>query len=207
MKILQNFLLNFFRADPDYSGCIIGIFSPGIQLTFYYIPSFNSSTFHQFLLIILYNNKLKYKLKIMKKIMNFGALLIGLSSFTFAQQSITVPSAVKSALNSKYPESHSYHITWEKEKGNYEANWGGKDGEANSAQFTPKGEFIEIVKEIPSKDLPKNVFTYVNEHYKGAKLNDIGKALDAKGKTSYEVEIHGKDVIFDENGNFVKMEK
>lgn len=145
----------------------------------------------------------------MKKIVSFGAIVLALSSITFAQtmKKITVPGAVKSALNNKYPEARSFHITWEKEKGNYEANWGGKDGEANSVQFTPKGEFIEIVKEIPAKDLPKNVFTYVNEHYKGTKLNDIGKAQDAQGKISYEVEIHGKDAIFDENGNFVKMEK
>src|SRR5665213_1424733 len=35
-------------------------------------------------------------------------------------------------------------VSWEKEKGNYEANWGGKSGEDHSAQFTPSGEFLEI---------------------------------------------------------------
>ena len=145
----------------------------------------------------------------MKKTMSIVAIVFALSTAIFAQNNggIVVPAAVKSALNSKYPESHSFHITWEKEKGNYEANWGGKDGEANSVQFTPKGEFIEIVKAIPASELPKPVLTYVAEHYKGAKLGDMGKVSDAKGKTSYEVEIHGKDVIFDANGNFVTVEK
>ncbi|HET7118452.1 MAG TPA: hypothetical protein VFI29_18290 [Hanamia sp.] len=57
------------------------------------------------------------------------------------------------------------------------------------------------------EDLPKGVFTYVNEHYKEAKLGDVGRVADAMEKTFYEVEIHGKDVLFDENGNFVKEEK
>jgi hypothetical protein len=145
----------------------------------------------------------------MKKTMSLVAIVFILGTPIFAQNNgaIVVPAAVKTALNNKYPKSHSYHITWEKEKGNYEANWGGKDGEANSVQFTPKGEFIEIVKAIPSSELPKSILTYVADHYKGAKLGDIGKANDAKGKTSYEVEIHGKDVIFDENENFVRAEK
>ena len=102
----------------------------------------------------------------------------------------------------------NYHYRgWEKEKGNYEANWGGKSGEDNSVQFTPSGNFIEIVKAIPVSELPKPVLNYVTEHYKSAKLGDMGKVNDAKGNTSYEVEIHGKDVIFDENGNFEKEEK
>ena len=145
----------------------------------------------------------------MKKTMILAAIAFILGTAIFAQNNggIVVPAAVKTALNNKYPESHSYHITWEKEKGNYEANWGGKDGEANSVQFTPKGEFIEIVKAIPSAELPKPILTYVAGHYKGAKLGDIGKVNDAKGKTSYEVEVHGKDVIFDEMGNFVAVEK
>ena len=142
----------------------------------------------------------------MKKTMGLVAIVFILGTAIFAQNNgaIVVPTAVKTALNSKYPESHSYHITWEKEKSNYEANWGGKDGEANSVLFTPKSEFIEIVKAIPSSELPKPVLTYIAAHYKGAKLGDLGKVSDAKGRTSYEVEIHGKDVIFDENGNFVK---
>ena len=116
-----------------------------------------------------------------------------------------VPEVVTAALSKKYPEASK--VTWEKEKGNYEANWGGHDGEANSAMFTPSGNFIEIVKEIPLKDLPKGVVTYAKDHYKTTKFGDVGKATDANGKTSFEVEIHGKDVIFDENGNFVKEEK
>ena len=149
----------------------------------------------------------------MKKLFGFVVIMLALSVVSFAQEKeggnrhMNVPTVVKKALLEKFPESKTHHITWETEKGNYEANWGGKDGEANSVTYTPSGVFVEIVKEIPTKELPKGVLSYVKEHYKNARFGDVGKVLDAEGKTSYEVEINRKDVIFDENGNFVKEEK
>ena len=149
----------------------------------------------------------------MKKLLSIAAIMLALNAASFAQENegghehINVPAIVKKANMGKYPESKMHHITWEKENGNYEANWGGKDGEANYVQYTPSGKFIEIVKEIPTKDLPKGILSYVKVHYKSPKFGDVGKVLDAQGKTSYEVEINRNDVIFDENGNFVKGEK
>ncbi len=145
----------------------------------------------------------------MKKIIGLTAILFAISSATFAQENeknehINVPTKVKTALMQKYPEAKN--VGWEKENGNYEANWGGKSGEDNSVQFTPSGSFIEIVKAIPVNELPAKVPTYVKQHYSGAKITEAGKVTDAKGKLSYEAEVHGKDVIFDENGNFVKAE-
>lgn len=154
----------------------------------------------------------------MKKVIGIAAILLALTSATFAQKKnekneeqkemknkITVPKTVKDALAKKYPEASK--VTWEKENGNYEANWGGKSGEDHSVQFTPSGEFIEIVNAIPVSELPKNTIDYVKAHYKGAKITEAGKVTDAKGKTSYEAEVNRKDVIFNENGNFVKSEK
>jgi len=144
----------------------------------------------------------------MKKILGLAAIMFAISSTTFAQENeakenIHVPAAVKTALQKKYPQAN--HVGWEKENGNYEANWGGKDGEANSVQFTPSGNFIEIVEEIPVSQLPSNVTAYVKNHYHTA-VNEAGKVTDAKGRTSYEAEVHGKDIIFDQDGNFVKSE-
>jgi len=115
-----------------------------------------------------------------------------------------VPAVVKAACEKKYPEATK--ISWEKEKGNYEANWGGKSGEDNSVQFTPSGAFVEIVKAIAISDLPKAVAPYVKAHYKGAKIREAGRVTDAAGKTMYEAEIKGGDLIFDENGNFIKKD-
>ncbi|MEO6683327.1 MAG: PepSY-like domain-containing protein [Ginsengibacter sp.] len=155
----------------------------------------------------------------MKKIIAFGSLLMVLSFATSAQTTqknkekeekeqksgVSVPSAVKAALMHKYPSASK--VTWEKEHGNFEANWGGKDGEANSVLFTPAGEFMEAVEAIPIDQLPKASLQYVKTHYKSAKIKEAGKVTDKNGKTTYEAEVNGKDVIFDMQGNFVKVEK
>lgn len=132
------------------------------------------------------------------------ATVTGVSVYAQDLKSRSVPGTVKSALLNKYPEAKK--ASWEKEKGNYEANWGGKSGEDNSVQFTPAGEFIEIVKAISVSELPKSVTLYVKQHYKGAKITEAGKVTDSKGKISYEAEVNRKDIIFDENGRFVKAE-
>jgi len=115
-----------------------------------------------------------------------------------------VPAAVRQSLAKKYPAA--VKVTWEKENDNYEANWGGKSGEDMSVQFTPDGNFVEQVKAIPVHELPASVLSYVKVHYKGAKITEAGKITDAKGATLYEAEVKGKDVVFDENGKFVKAE-
>src|ERR1700710_672958 len=90
-----------------------------------------------------------------------------------------VPKVVKEALARKYPAATG--VSWEKEKGNYEANWGGRSGEDTSVQFTPAGIFVEEVNAIPVSQLPAAVATYVKAHYKGSKIKEAGKVIDAAG--------------------------
>lgn len=147
----------------------------------------------------------------MKKTLSLAAILFALSTGAFAQNEkeenngkVVVPATVKTALAKKYPDATK--VTWEKEKGNYEANWGGKSGEDNSVQFTPAGVFIEMVKAIQITELPSPVLAYVKDHYKGAKITEAGRVTDATGKIFYEAEVNKKDIIFNEQGNFVKAE-
>jgi hypothetical protein len=141
----------------------------------------------------------------MKKLL-FASIVIAMAGSAMAQdlKSADVPQVVKTALTSKYPQATK--VSWEKEKGNYEANWGGKSGEDNSAVFTPAGTFVEIVKAIKINELPSSIAPYVAAHYKGAKIKEAGRVTDAAGKTLYEAEIKGGDLIFDEKGNFVKKD-
>jgi hypothetical protein len=142
----------------------------------------------------------------MKKKLLLGLIAVCVSGNLIAQDLKTkdVPQVVKTALMKKYPEATK--VGWEKEKGNYEANWGGKSGEDNSAAFTPAGEFVEIVKAIKVSELPAAVAPYVAAHYNGAKIKEAGRVTDATGKTMYEAEIKGSDLIFDEKGNFIKKD-
>jgi len=142
----------------------------------------------------------------MKAILSLAVLLV-LASPLFAQDLKTknVPAHVQEALRKKYPRA--IKVSWEKEKGNYEANWGGRSGEDHSAQFTPSGDFIEIVNAIPPEELPVSIGAYIKEHYKGVRIKEAGRVTDAKGQTSYEVEVHGKGILFDGKGRFVREEK
>lgn len=142
----------------------------------------------------------------MKKYLLSFAISFLATIITYAQKlkANDVPVAVRSALQHKYPDATN--VYWEKENANYEANWGGKSHEDNSAQFTPAGEFIEYVQAIPISELPKEVSTYVKSHYKGAKITEAGRVTNALGKTFYEAEVKKKDIVFDENGNFVRVE-
>ncbi|MDB5022541.1 MAG: hypothetical protein JWP78_296 [Mucilaginibacter sp.] len=115
-----------------------------------------------------------------------------------------VPAAVQGALTKKYPNASK--VSWEKEKGNYEANWGGKSGEDTSVVFTPGGAFVEQVDAIALSQLPAVIAPYVKAHYNGAKIKEAGKLTDAAGRHLFEAEIKGKDLIFDENGKFVKVD-
>jgi len=115
-----------------------------------------------------------------------------------------VPEIVKAALMKKYPKATK--VSWEKEKGNYEANWGGRSGEDTSVQFTPAGIFVEEVNAIKVSELPTNIPHFVRAYYNGAKISEAGRVTDAKGTKMYEAEVKGKDLLFDENGKFIKVD-
>ncbi|MBY0347574.1 MAG: hypothetical protein GTN67_01120 [Hydrotalea flava] len=139
----------------------------------------------------------------------FSTALLGLTVISCSAQDLKkseVPQQVQNACAQKFPESSHAKIAWEKEKGNYEANWGGRSGEDNSALFSPAGMFIEIVKAIPVSQLPAGVAQYVQAHEHGAKIKEAGLVTDAKGMVTYEAEIKGKDLIFDKAGKFIKVD-
>lgn len=132
------------------------------------------------------------------------AALLGTGAVVKATGSLEVPVAVKQSLAKKYPNATK--VTWEKEKGNYEANWGGKSGEDTSVTFTPSGEFVEEVDAIPVNQLPPVVFEYVKTNYKGTKIKEAGRVTNAAGKKMFEAEIKGKDLLFDQKGKFIKID-
>lgn len=143
----------------------------------------------------------------MKKILSSVLLFSVITTTNLMAQDLKekdVPKTVKEAFAKKYPDAKK--VSWEKEKGNFEANWGGKSGEDNSVTFTPAAVFVEIVEAIPVSQLPASVAPYVAKHYSGATIKEAGKVTDAAGKHMFEAEIKGKDLIFDEKGGFIKQD-
>lgn len=115
-----------------------------------------------------------------------------------------VPAAVKATLRQQYPMAAT--VGWEKEKGNFEANWGGASKEDTSVLYTPAGVFVEVVVAIPVGQLPAQVAAYVHAQYPGAKIKEAGRVTTTDGRTRYEAEVKGKDLLFDDKGNFLRVD-
>lgn len=112
----------------------------------------------------------------------------------------TVPAPVKEAMKKLYPSAAD--IKWEKEKGNYEANF--KTGtQEQSVVFDPSGVVLETEVEITERELPEAVKQYMAQHHKAEKIKETARITDAKGVVTYEVEIKGKDLLFDSNGKLL----
>ncbi|MFN4144617.1 MAG: PepSY-like domain-containing protein [Runella sp.] len=138
----------------------------------------------------------------MKKVVVFFALLL-IASLSFAQkiQEKDVPAAVKTAFQKQYPTAQK--VKWEKEKENFEVEF--KIGKAEtSVLLDSQGNILETETEIAVSELPKNILEYLATQHKGQKIKEAAKITDAKRTLTYEVEIKGKDLIFDEKGNFIK---
>jgi hypothetical protein len=115
-----------------------------------------------------------------------------------------VPAEIVSAFHKMYPDVKEYK--WFLEDGNYEAEYNIGKMEA-SVTFDTKGNLLETEKEIDVRNLPVGVSEYVSKNYSGATIKEASEITDAKGVKTYEAEIKGKDLVFDEKGNFLKEEK
>lgn len=112
-----------------------------------------------------------------------------------------IPPPVKSAFQKAYPTAKE--VKWEKENENFEADF--EIGETDySVLLDANGNILETEIEISADALPVNAKEYVSKTYAGQKIKEAAKITDAKGIVTYEIEIKGKDLIFDNNGAFIK---
>ena len=114
-----------------------------------------------------------------------------------------VPAAVKSAFNTKYPNTKVEK--WEKEGANFEAEFHANKVET-CAVFDGAGTFLESEIEIKTSALPKSVSDYVTKNMPGKKIKEASKITTAGGKVSYEAEIDDAYYMFDDQGNFIGKE-
>jgi hypothetical protein len=119
-----------------------------------------------------------------------------------------VPSNVKEAFKKMYP--HAEKATWEKEKGNFEAEFKGpgKNGKQveRSVVLDATGNYVQEEVEIETSDLPAAVNDYVKNSLAGKKIKEACAITLPTGETKYEVEIEKTDYIFDSNGKFLMKE-
>jgi hypothetical protein len=119
-----------------------------------------------------------------------------------------IPAAAKAAFDAKYPTAQK--VKWSVEKpGEFEAEFTINKVES-SALFDVAGKFIESETEIEEAELPQAVKATISKDFAGYKLDEIEKATDAKGITTYEMEAtKGKvklEISFDANGKLLSKE-
>lgn len=136
----------------------------------------------------------------MKKIIYVIALFLFFGTTSYAQKLNVnkVPTTVKSAFSKNH--SNVSKVSWSKEGANFEAEFT-LNAKETSEVYTESGVFIESETEIKIAELPAKV----KMKLKYQKVTEAAKITKADGTVSYEAEVKGKDLLFDVNGNPVKL--
>lgn len=143
----------------------------------------------------------------MKKVVSTGIIILFLAACSSAQSNekkgkhSTTPTVVQDAFKQKYPNIST--VKWEKEEANYEASFR-KNKIETSVVISEKGKILETESEISNAELPKLALTYIETNFSGQKIKEAAKIELSNGIIQYEAEVKGKDLIFDEKGNFIK---
>ena len=111
-----------------------------------------------------------------------------------------IPVVVKNAFEEKYP---GIKANWDREGSDYEANFT-HNGRAMSTVIDKNGTIVETEIEISVSELPERVRDYMKKNYPGSKITGAARIVRSNGDVNYEAEVHGKDVVFDVNGKFIK---
>lgn len=124
------------------------------------------------------------------------ATTISIAGFAQKMASNKVPAAVKQAFEKAYPSAKS--TKWDKEGKDYEASFE-QGKEELSVVFDVKGQVLEVEKEVAFSALP----AAVQAALKGKKVKET-TIITKGGKTMYEAEVGGKDLMFDGQGKAIK---
>ena len=134
------------------------------------------------------------------------ALVVGVSATN--QKEEKIPAAAKSGFAAKFPTAQK--VKWSVEKpGEFEAEFT-LNGVETSALVDAKGILLETEAEIKESELPQPVKATLAKDFAGYKLDEIEKATDTKGVTTFEMEAaKGKEkleISFDASGKLLGKE-
>ena len=169
-----------------------------------------ADTFSQFLFEFQFYSKsllnivFNLKARLMKKTIVLLAVSV-LSATAFGQKlrEKQVPSPVTAAFRQQHADAKD--VDWEKENGNYEAEF--KEGQTElSVVYDAQGHLLETEVEISESELPSKAKEYIAQKYSGIKIKEAARITDSQGNVSYEAEVNKKDLIFDSNGTFIKVD-
>ncbi len=140
-----------------------------------------------------------------KLLMLFVCIALVVSVSAANQKDDKIPAAAKSGFAAKFPAAQK--VKWSIEKpGEFEVEYL-LNGVESSALVDAKGNILETEAEMKESELPTAVKATLAKDFKGYKLDEIEKATDAKGITTFEMEAaKGKEkleVSFDTTGKLL----
>lgn len=115
-----------------------------------------------------------------------------------------VPQNILDAQHTMYPQIQK--VSWSQEKENYECSFI-QAGIEYSVVWSPEAKLLEVEMEIPLSEIPNVITEYIQKQYKHKKPKEAEKIMLPTGEILYEVEINGKDYLFNSSGTPITAEK
>jgi len=94
---------------------------------------------------------------------------------------------------------------WLDEPPNWEAKY--TDGSEHGAvSFDATGKVVETELVIPAEALPTAAGEHIKEHYPAERVQGVERITRMNGTVTYEVQVTGKELVFDADGRFLEEE-
>jgi hypothetical protein len=115
------------------------------------------------------------------------------------------PASIQDAFKKLHPDATI--LQWNDESPVWEAKY--KEGnEKGAVSFDANGEVTETELVIDEAQLPNSpvIPEYIKANYSGEKIQGCEKITLANGTVTYEIQITGKEIVFDSEGKFLEEE-
>lgn len=132
--------------------------------------------------------------------------LISLLSFTQKiHPTAQVPSKIQIAFKKMYPKALIQK--WNDESPIWEAKYV-NGAEKGAISFNANAKVVETELVIQESQLPANrsIQKYVKRFYPQERIKGCEKITKANGMITYEIQVEGKELVFDAKGNFKEEE-
>lgn len=138
----------------------------------------------------------------MKKYLAWLSVILTACSQPESTPPSTMPQAVLQAFKKDFP--YAENLSWEKQGLDFEGSFY-LEGKEMSAIYDKSGKLWETEESIATTALPAGAIAYINSSYPHSEIKEANKIiLDHHSKVLYEAEVNGEDLIFNENGLFLK---
>jgi hypothetical protein len=138
--------------------------------------------------------------------MKVNLILLLVFAIAACQSSKTeAPATIQDAFKRLHPDATI--LQWNDESPVWEAKY--KEGnEKGAVSFDANGEVTETELVIDEAQLPNSpvIPDYIKTNYPGEKIQGCEKITLAGGTVTYEIQITGKELVFDADGNFLEVE-